>query len=76
MINTTNSNNVINTYNSRIQQMTFYSKTYNVSVESDSFLWKMCVLSEDLKADVIRFVPHDMPDMQDKPDVSVEKNSH
>ena len=36
-----------------MQQMTRYSKTYNVLVESDSFLWKMCVLSEDLNADVI-----------------------
>ena len=36
-----------------MQQMTRYSKTYNVLVESDSFLWKMCVLSEDLNADVV-----------------------
>ena len=47
-----------------IQQMTRYLKMYNVLVESDSFLWKICVLSEDLNADVIdlslsseKFVP-------------------
>ena len=32
---------------------TRYSKTYDVLVESDSFLWKMCVWSEDLNADVV-----------------------